>query len=159
MPKPIKKQSGLEQELAKLTEDLQRLQADFINYRRRVEDERKNVVEAAKAATIMKLLPVIDNIELATKHLPAELADNKWALGITGLTKSLEKSLAELNLTRINAEPGTPFDPNLHEAVMMDEESQGDAEVVAEELRPGYQLGTQVVRHTMVKVKRQPLVQ
>lgn len=155
MPKPIKKHAGSE-ELAKLTEDLQRLQADFINYRRRVEDERKNVVEATKSATIMKLLPVIDNIELATKHVPAELADNKWALGITGLNKSLEKSLAELNLTRINAEPGTPFDPNLHEAVMMDEASTGDQEVVAEELRAGYQLGTQVVRHSLVKVKRQP---
>lgn len=156
MPKSTKQNQGLEDELAKLTEDLQRVQADFINYRRRVEEDRKMLTEATKAATIMKLLPVIDTIELATKHVPAELATNKWAQGIIGLNKNLEKSLLELGLTRISTEPGTVFDPNLHEAVLMDEDSEGDEEVIAEELRAGYQLGTQVVRHSMVKVKRQP---
>lgn len=149
------KQSPLQNELNKLTEDLQRIQADFINYRRRVEEERKALTEASKATTIAKLLPVIDTIELATKHLPPELADNKWAQGIAGLRKNLEKSLTELNLTRISAEPGTVFDPHLHEAVMVDESTQGNQEVIAEELRAGYCLGNQVVRHTMVKVKRQ----
>jgi len=156
MPKSTKQNQAHEDELAKLTEDLQRVQADFINYRRRVDEDRKALIETTKAATVTRLLPVVDNIELATKHVPAELADNKWAQGIIGLNKSLGKSLVELGLTRINAEAGTVFDPHLHEAVMMDETSQGDEEVIAEELRTGYQLGTQVVRHSMVKVTRQP---
>lgn len=137
-----------------LTEDLQRLRADFENYRKRVESEKATVGTLTKAATILKLLPVIDNIERATHHIPAELAENQWAKGVASLVKSLEKSLAELGLTRIEATAGTPFDPNRHEAIVM-EEGEGDHEVVSEELRAGYVLGDQVIRPSMVKVKHQ----
>jgi molecular chaperone GrpE len=150
-----KKEAELEQKLTELTGDLQRVQADFVNYRRRVEDERKALTDMAKAATIMKLLPMVDDIERAITHVPADLADNKWVQGIISLGKRLEKSLADLGLQRIDAAPGTPFDPNLHEAVSM-EDSKGDEEVISEELRAGYRLGSQVVRHSLVKVKRQP---
>lgn len=143
-----KKLSKKEQEL---TSDLQRLRADFENYRKRVEAEKTNLAELSKAATIMKLLPVVDTIERALAHAPADLATNKWVQGVLSMAKNLEKSLNELGLTRIAATPGTPFDPNLHEAVIM-EEGNGEHEIVAEELRAGYKLGDQVVRHSMVKV-------
>jgi molecular chaperone GrpE len=145
--KPTKK----EQELIT---DLQRLRADFENYRKRVETDRSNLTELTKAATIMKLLPVVDTIERALAHAPADLATNKWVQGVISMAKNLEKSLNDLGISRINAKPGTPFDPNLHEAVMM-EEGKGEHEVVAEELRAGYKLGDQVVRHSMVKVTHQ----
>lgn len=147
----VKKPSKKE---AELTADLQRLRADFENYRKRVDVEKANLTELSKAATIMKLLPVVDTIERALAHAPADLATNKWVQGVTSMAKNLEKSLNELGLTRIEAAPGIPFDPNLHEAVMM-EDGEGEHEVVAEELRAGYMLGDQVVRHSMVKVTHQ----
>lgn len=150
-----KKEAKLEQELTELTSDLKRVQADFINYRHRVEEDRATLTEGAKAATIMKLLPMIDDIERAILHMPEELAGDKWASGIVSLGRRLEKALQDLGLTRIEAAPGTLFDPNLHEAISM-EDGEGDEEVVDEELRAGYRLGAHVVRHSLVKVRRQP---
>lgn len=153
MPKS-KKDQECAQKIGELTADLQRIHADFQNYRNRVEAEKANLADLTKAATIMKLLPVVDNIERALAHAPDGLADNTWVQGVVTVAKGLDKSLGELGLTRIPARPGTPFDPHLHEAVVM-EEGDGEQEIVTEELRPGYMLGSQVVRHSMVKVGRQ----
>lgn len=150
MPKKPK-EDPKQQQINELTADLQRLRADFENYRKRIDQEKKGVAELAKAATIMKLLPVVDTIERAIAHTPDDIADHKWVQGVTSMTKNLEKGLKELDLTRIDATPGTAFDPNLHEAVLM-EEGEGDHEIIAEELRAGYMLGENVVRPSMVKV-------
>lgn len=155
MAKPSKKEEQLQQQLGELTADVQRMRADFENYRKRVDAEKIQLGELSKAATIMKLLPVIDTIERAIAHAPADLADNKWVQGIAGLQKNLEKSLGELGLVRIEAAPGILFDPTLHEAVMMDDDAEGEREVIAEELRPGYTIGEQVIRPSMVKVTRE----
>lgn len=154
MAKPSKKELEMQTKIDELTADLQRQRADFENYRKRIELEKNQVSELAKAATIMKLLPVVDTIERAIAHAPAELAENKWAQGIMGIQKNLEKSLSDLGLSRIEATEGTLFDPNLHEAVMMLDD-EGEQEVVAEELRAGYKLGEQVIRPSMVKVTKQ----
>jgi molecular chaperone GrpE len=138
-----------------LINDLQRLRADFENYRKRIDQEKQSLMVQSQAATIMRLLPVVDTIERAIAHTPEHLAEDKWVQGIVGLGKNLDKSLAELGLTRIIATPGTPFNPELHEAVMMDDEATGEHEVVAEELRAGYTLNGAVVRPSMVKVTRQ----
>lgn len=150
---PKEAENELQQHIGELTRDLQRVQADFINYRNRTEEEKRLVAEAAKAASVLKLLPVIDTIERAIQHVPGELADNKWAQGIVGISKNLDKSLDELGIARIKATPGTPFDPNLHEAVMVDE-GDGEREVIAQELRAGYTLNGQVIRPSMVRVAR-----
>jgi molecular chaperone GrpE len=149
-----KKQDELEQQVGELTQDLQRTRADFENYRKRVEVEKTTARNHGQASAILKLLPVIDNIERAIAHTPAELQDNKWAQGVAGLVKNLEKSLEGLNLKRIDAAPGVHFDPELHEAIQFDEEAEGEHEVIAEELQPGYLLGGQPIRHAMVKVTR-----
>lgn len=148
-----KKQQELEQKLGEITQDLQRTRADFENYRKRSEIEKEMARATGKVQAIMKLLPVIDNIERAIAHTPAELADNKWAQGVAGLVKNLEKSLESLDLKRIDASKGAKFDPELHEAIQFDE-SEGEHEVIAEELQPGYRLGTDVIRHSMVKVTK-----
>lgn len=150
-----KKQEELEQQVGELTADLQRTRADFENYRKRVELEKTAARDAGQMSAILKLLPVIDTIERAITHQPAELADNKWVQGVAGLVKQLEKSLESLNLKRIDAAPGTPFNPELHEAIQFDEEAEGEQEVIAEELQAGYTLNGQPVRHAMVKVTRQ----
>lgn len=144
----------LESQLKDLTADLQRTRADFENYRKRVESEKIAAREAGQAAAILKLLPVIDNIERAIGHMPEELHDNKWARGVAGLAKNLDKSLNSLNLQRIDAAPGTLFDPSLHEAIQFDDNVEGDKEVIAEELQSGYTLSGAPIRHAMVKVTR-----
>ena len=153
MPKS-KKTDKLEQQIAELTLDLQRQRADFENYRKQVEREKTMAREAGQTSMIMKLVPVIDNIERAIMHIPAELAENTWAQGIAGLTKQLEQSLKSLNVARIDGRPGTVFNPELHEAVQFDEEAEGEHEVIAEELQAGYTLNGSPIRHSMVKVTR-----
>lgn len=154
MPKS-KKQEELEQQIEELTADLQRTRADFENYRKRVDAEKLAAREKGQSTTILKLLPVIDNIERAITHMPAELHENKWAQGIAGLVKHLEKALEALNLKRIIATPGTAFNPELHEAIQFDEDAEGEHEVIAEELQAGYMIGGHPIRHAMVKVTRQ----
>lgn len=149
-----KKQEDLEQQVGELTQDLQRTRADFENYRKRVEMEKASAREAGQAGAIMKLLPVIDNIERAIIHIPENLKDDKWVQGVAGLVKNLEKSLENLNLKRIDANPGTEFNPELHEAIQFDEEATGDKEVIADELQAGYTLAGRPVRPAMVKVTR-----
>jgi len=153
MPKS-KKQEDLEQQLGELIADLQRTHADFENYRKRVELEKTMARASGRVSAIAQLLPVIDTIERAIAHTPEELKDNSWALGIAGASKKLEKALTEMGVKRINATPGTTFSPEFHEAVQFDE-SDGEHEIIAEELQAGYMLGDEVLRHSMVKVKRQ----
>ena len=150
-----KKTDELEQQIAELTADLQRTRADFENYRKRVEAEKVAAREAGKAAAIMKLLPIIDTIERAVVYMPDDLKDHKWAQGISGLVKNLDKALESLDLKRIDAKEGVEFNPDLHEAVQFDEDAEGDKEVIAEELQAGYTLGGSPIRHAMVKVTKQ----
>jgi molecular chaperone GrpE len=149
-----KKQEELETQVAELTADLQRTRADFENYRKRSEADKAATYQHGQSAAILKLLPVIDNIERAVAYLPEELKDNKWAQGIAGLVKNLEKSLEGLNLKRIDAKEGADFNPDLHEAIQFDEDAEGDKEIVAEELQAGYTLSGQPIRHAMVKVTK-----
>jgi len=149
-----KKQQELEDQLEEATLDLQRTRADFENYRKRVEIEKVAAKESGQTSAIVKLLPTIDNIERAIAYMPPELADNKWAQSITGLTKQLEKSLDALNLTRIDATEGAVFNPEFHEAIQFDEEAEGEQEVIAEELQAGYKLNGNPIRHAMVKVTK-----
>ena len=148
-------QNEFEQQLGELTLDLQRTRADFENYRKRVDAEKAAARESGQASAILKLLPVIDNIERAIAYTPEELKGNSWVQSVGGLVKNLEKSLESLNLQRIDAKPGIEFNPEIHEAIQFDEDASGDKEVIAEELQAGYTLNGHVIRHAMVKVTRQ----
>lgn len=153
MPKSSKKEE-LEQQIAELTEDLQRTRADFENYRKRVEQEKTAAREAGQSSAILKLLPVVDNIERAIAYTPEDINDHKWVQSVTGLVKNLEKSLDSLNLRRIDASAGSDFNPDVHEAIQFDEDATGEKEVIAEELQAGYLLNGRPIRHSMVKVTR-----
>jgi len=144
-----------DEEIIDLTLDLQRTRADFENYRKRVDTEKQAARDAGSSSAVLKLLPVIDNIERAIVYTPEELKENSWVQGVSGLVKHLEKSLEGLNVARIDAKPGTEFNPDFHEAVQFDETAEGDKEVVANELQAGYTLNGRVIRHAMVKVTRQ----
>ena len=153
--KKNKKDIEFEQKLSELTSDLQRTRADFENYRKRAETDKTMARETGQSSMILKLLPVIDNIERAIAYTPIELKDNQWVQGIASLVKNLEKSLESMDLKRIDAAVGTAFDPDLHEAIQFDDDATGENEVIAEELQAGYTLGGQPIRHAMVKVTRQ----
>lgn len=143
-----------EQKMSELTADLQRVRADFENYRKRAEVDKEMARANGRVQAISALLPVIDNIERAIAHRPEELAGNAWADGVASLVKNLEKSLESLSLTRIDATPGTHFNPEHHEAVQFDEDADGEHDVIAEELQSGYMLGQEVLRPSIVKVTK-----
>jgi molecular chaperone GrpE len=151
--KLTKSEEDLLQKLGETTEDLQRTRADFENYRKNVEIDKERYGNVVKNTTIEKLLPIIDDIERATSHLPAELADNDWAQGVAKLHEKFLKDLAYIGVAKINAEPGTVFNPEYHEAIQVDDEG-GEQETVAEELRAGWLSGGEVIRPAMVRVKR-----
>ncbi len=144
-----------DQQLAELTLDLQRTRADFENYRKRVDAEKTAAREAGQASAVLKLLPVVDNIERAIAYTPDDIKDNAWVQSVTGLVKNLDKSLEGLNVQRIDATAGTDFNPDLHEAIQFDEDATGEKEVIAEQLQAGYLLNGHVIRHAMVKVTKQ----
>lgn len=154
-PKKVPSEDTLDQEIVELTLDLQRTRADFENYRKRVDSEKVAARESGQASTILKLLPVIDNIERAIAYTPEELKDNTWVQSVASLVKHLEKSLESLNLVRIDAKPGTVFDPDFHEAIQFDEDAVGEHDVVADEMQAGYMIHGHVIRHAMVKVTKQ----
>ena len=138
-----------------LTADLQRVRADFENYRKRVEAEKQSARNYGQIEMVQKLLPVIDDIERAIANIPADLTNDAWTQGIATLDKKLIKTLDSIGIKRIISAPGTLFNPDLHHAVQFDEESTGALEVVAEELRGGYTFNDQPLREAMVKVARQ----
>lgn len=144
-------QSELEQKIAELTDALQRERADAMNVRRRSEEEKASMASYYKAYVVRELLPVIDNFERALKHVPKELQENDYIKGVQGVVKQFEDVLAKIGVQRIKT-VGEDFDPNLHEAVSM-EEGDGKTEIVSEELQAGYQLEDQVLRHAMVRVR------
>lgn len=96
----------------------------------------------AKQSTIVKILPLIDDFERALSTYPEQLSP---------LQKSFDKTLQALGLTKINSKPGVTFNPDFHEAVSVD--GDGDTEVIAETLRPGYLYDGAVIRAAMVKVQ------
>ncbi len=130
-----------------LKEDLQRVQADFINFKRRIDSERGELMEAAKAAVIAEMLPLFDNLDRALGHTPEELKDNAWVLGVEQVTKQLPEALGQLGVINYG-QVGETFDPNLHEAVDHD----GGGHDITAVLQKGYRIDNKVIRPAMVRV-------
>ncbi len=126
----------------------QRAQADFINYKRRSEQEKEEIGKFANATLMFSLLPILDDLERAFTSIPDHLAKLSWVDGIRLIERKLRATLESQGLSQIKA-LGEPFDPNLHEAVMHGKGKQG---MVIEELQKGYQLHDRVIRPAMVVV-------
>ncbi|MGN2635425.1 nucleotide exchange factor GrpE [Nocardia takedensis] len=130
-------------ELAERTADLQRLTAEYANYRRRVERDRKTAVDAAKAGVVTELLNVLDDLDRARAHGDLEAGPLK------SVADKLAESLRKQGLEEFGTE-GEPFDPTLHEAVQ--HEGSGHDPVIGIVMRKGYRLGERVLRHALVGV-------
>jgi molecular chaperone GrpE len=130
--------------VAELTADLQRLQAEYANYRRRVERDRQAVGEAALASVIIGLLPVLDDLDRARSH-------GEVVGGFALVADGLENTLTKLGLTRFG-ETGDPFDPTVHEALTHGYSAEVSEPVCGEVFQPGYQVGERVLRPARVAV-------
>jgi len=143
--------ASLKQQIASLTEALQRERADAENLRRRHDEQIAGLRTSVKAGVVKDLLPVIDNFERALKHVPEALKDDDYVKGVQGVVKQFEKTLGDIGVERIPG-VGATFDPHMHEAVSAEDGGDGQ-EVVSEELQAGYKIGDHVIRHAMVRVK------
>lgn len=130
-------------ELAERTADLQRLTAEYTNYRRRVERDRKTAMDTAKAAVVTELLGVLDDLDRAKAHGDLESGP------LRSVADKLIEALRKQGLEEFGTE-GDAFDPNLHEAVQ--HEGAGHDPVIGVVMRKGYRFGERVLRHAMVGV-------
>ena len=126
----------------------QRAQADFINYKRRSEQEKEEIGRFATSMLMLNLLPILDDLDRAFNTMPPKLAEFTWVDGIRLIWRKLQASLEAQGLSQIKAQ-GEPFDPNLHEAAMHGKGKEG---IVIEELQKGYKLQDRVIRPAMVVV-------
>ncbi|GAB2720149.1 nucleotide exchange factor GrpE [Nocardia thraciensis] len=130
-------------ELAERTADLQRLTAEYANYRRRVERDRKAAIDTAKASVVTELLGVLDDLDRAKAHGDLESGPLK------SVADKLVDALTKQGLEEFGSE-GEPFDPTLHEAVQ--HEGEGHDPVIGVVMRKGYRFGDRVLRHALVGV-------
>ncbi|ALP51177.1 nucleotide exchange factor GrpE [Corynebacterium glutamicum] len=135
--------SAVETQLAERTEDLQRVTAEYANYRRRTERERQGIIDAARASVVTQLLPLLDDLDLAEQH--GDLNEGP----LRSLSDKLINILGGLKVESFG-EIGEAFDPEIHEAVQ--DLSQGDVKVLGTVLRKGYRLGDRVIRTAMVLI-------
>jgi molecular chaperone GrpE len=132
---------------------LQRLQAEFDNYRKRVLREQTAAVELASEPVMRRLLEVLDDFELALLHANDDVDEDRLLKGVELVYAKLLDALGAEGLERIEA-AGQPFDPSLHEALMQSGEGDGEPRV-AEVFRPGYTLRGRVIRPAGVRVERE----
>lgn len=144
--------NALEAERAKaeeINDKYLRIAAEYDNFRKRTQTERKNVYGEAVADTLGGLLPIIDNLQYAAKYSAGDA--EKVAEGLNLILGKLPETLERMNIKAFG-EPGETFDPNLHNAILhVDDENLGEGEIV-EVLQQGYMYGERVLRYAMVKV-------
>jgi len=144
-------QKTLAEEKAKADKYLanwQRAQADYINFKKRSEQEKEEVKQFGNAMLIVSLLPVLDDLERALASVSAKMAGLTWVDGVRLIYHKLRTILEAQGLSEIKA-VGQPFDPKLHEAVLR---APGEEGIIIEELQKGYKLKERVVRPSMVVV-------
>lgn len=148
----------LQTELLKAKDGWMRAVADFENYKRRKENENKELVEFVREVTVAKLLPALDSLEQALKHMPEQNIEDfakayeNWQKGANGIVIQLDKTLGELGIKKIEA-LGKKFDPHTHEAVREVESDQEDGTIV-EEFQTGFELNGKVIRPSQVVISK-----
>lgn len=150
VPKLAPKKPAKKDQIAELTADLQRVQADFANYKKRVIAERAELLDNAKLAVLADLLPALDNFDRAATHLPEHLANDAWAQGMSYVGTQLEQILDEMGVKKFDP-TGQEFDPTEHEAIEYVETEKPEG-IIIETTLPGYLIAGKVVRPATVRV-------
>lgn len=130
-----------------LSSSLARLQADFSNYKKRIEKEKSMSVKLANEELIMKLLPVIDDLERAYTHMES----SEYSEGISIIIKNFKEVFKKEGLEEIESD-NKPFDHNFHQAILMEENEDVESGNIIETFQKGYILNGKVIRPSMVKV-------
>ncbi|KAK3284374.1 G1/S-specific cyclin-E1 [Cymbomonas tetramitiformis] len=149
----LEEKSGpMETELSKLQEQSLRLNADFDNFRKRTVREKEQLANSSKSAVLEELLPVIDAFDLSAGQLKIETeGEQKVADSYQGLYKQMMEIFEKIGLKNVPG-VGSPFDPNLHDAIMREETTEMEDGAVLEEFRKGFMFGDTLIRASMVKV-------
>lgn len=144
----MEKMEGLAQMLAESSDKYLRLAAEYDNFRKRSAKEREGLYQDVRSDTIVKLLPVYDNLARALAH---ETADTAYKKGVEMTMTQLEEILNKMNVTPIPA-VGEKFDPALHNAVMHVEDETVEDSIIVQEYEKGFKLGDKVIRFSVVVV-------
>jgi len=129
---------------------LQRERADFMNYKKRVEEEKKDVIAFGQSLLLLKWIPLYELFIKAESHLPESLAQDDWVKGVLQIKALFEKLFSDLEVKKIET-VGHPFDSNMHEAMM---EVPGEKGMVIQEFEPGYLFHGRVLKAAKVAVGR-----
>lgn len=127
---------------------IKRLQADFDNYRKRVEQERDQLKKSANGELILALLPIVDNFKRSSAHAPGDI----WSQGIKAIERQLEETLKQYGLAEIAVNPGEKFDPSVHQVVAQEESKQCPSGSIVKLVELGYRLNGRVIRPAKVVV-------
>lgn len=149
--KKSKKKDKRDEQIEELKDKLVRNMAEFDNFRKRTDKEKSQMFEIGAKSVIEKILPVVDNFERALDAATDEEKETPFVQGIDKIYKHMMTTFEEIGVTPIDA-VGKEFDPNLHNAVMHDEDPDMDENIVSEQFQKGYMYKDSVVRHSMVKV-------
>lgn len=149
--KKKRKKDKKDEKIEELNDRLLRNMAEFENFRNRSEKEKTAMFEIGAKSVVEKILPVIDNFERGLDAVSEEEKENAFVKGMEAVYKQFSTALEEIGVVPIEA-VGKEFDPNLHNAVMHDEDDSMEANTVSEEFQKGYMYKDSVVRHSMVKV-------
>lgn len=141
------------EEFNKLNDSFLRLQADFSNYKRRVEKDKQSIYQFANEKLVLELLDVIDNFERAFASANEDEEKEGFYEGVVMVYKQLLEILEKNGLEEIEAKD-EKFDPNLHHAVMQEESDDVDEEIIIDVFQKGYKLKNKVIRPSMVKVAK-----
>lgn len=131
----------------------QRAQADYANFKKETEKRSAELVEFANAAFMSEVLPVYSHFKLALNHIPEEQKKQDWVIGVYNIQKQFQEFFKKYNITEIKT-IGEKFDPRIHEAVTHEAKAGFAADVVFDEVQPGYLLGERVITPAKVRVAK-----
>ncbi|MCD6149890.1 nucleotide exchange factor GrpE [bacterium] len=141
-----------------------RCQADFENYKKRQAESQKDIIKYSTENIVTQILPVLDNFQAATEHIPEEQKDSAWVQGITHIQKQLETVLADNGVEEIKIKAGNNFNPEIHEAIAErttnNEQSASPAgkrtmnkSVIKKIILRGYKIGDKIIRPARVTLE------
>lgn len=155
---PEELRTALEEERARAEgylDQWKRAQAEFVNYKKRNEKDREELLNFANSLLIAKILPILDDFERAIRTIPDKIHALTWVEGIFLIHRKLQAILEQEGVTEIEAEVGKEFDPTIHEAVVHEESEEYKEGQIVDILQRGYRLHDRVVRPTLVKVAKE----
>lgn len=144
----------LQAEVADLQDRLLRRQAEFENFRRRTDRDRSDFLQYAGSELVRDIIPILDDFERALK---IESADAEYAKGVELIYQRLVDTLRKMGLEPVESQPGQPFDPNLHQAVVRVETDEVPDNTILDELQRGYNFKGKLLRPAMVRVAVKPV--